>query len=195
MKPPPLLRLLLALGLTLGASACATTYPNLDPTGQAFPAVVGEDLEARVRHLPAEHAGKPILYLVGTVQETQFDIDRWLLGLLQAETPLAFLEVPTIPGLVPSLFLEETINQGMRDGIPSEDWGGVVTLYEHDAERVVRFTGNERPGNARALLLDAQGRVLWFHDRGYSPRVLLELDRLARSLAAAPAAEGEPQPE
>jgi hypothetical protein len=170
-----------ALALTPG---CTTTYPNTDPTSLNFPDVEGEDLNGELHQLPAEHAGQPVLYLVGTVQDAQFDIDRWLLGLLQAETPVTFAEVPTIAGLFPSLFLEDVINDGMREGIPSEDWGGVITLYSDSAQRLVKLLGNETPRNARVLLLNAEGRIVWFHDRGYSPRVLLELDRVVRNLEA-----------
>lgn len=152
--------------------------------GDSFPAVVGQDLNEAAHKLPSEHAGKPVLYLVGTVQETQFDIDRWLVGLLLAKTPVTFVEVPTIPGLIPSAFLQGTINGGMREGIPSEDWGGVVTLYGDDAERIVAWLGNETPRNARVLLLNASGEVIWFHDRGFSPARLLDLDQAVRAREA-----------
>ncbi|HEU4703670.1 MAG TPA: hypothetical protein VFS37_14400, partial [Conexibacter sp.] len=66
---------------------------------------------------------------------------------------------------------------GMRSGIPSEDWASVVTVYNSDAERLVQFTGNASPRNIRVLLLDAAGRVLWFHDRGFSAGKLIELQR------------------
>lgn len=185
----------LALCLSLGLLSGCSPIPNQDPTGKVFPRVRGEDLNERVHELPGEHSGKPVLYLVGTVQETQFDIDRWLVGLLQLGTPVTFVEVPTIAGLFPSLFLEGTINNGMREGIPSEDWGGVVTLYSEDAERVVEFLGNTIPRNARVLFLDEEGVVLWAHERGFSPRVLLELDAAVRAKAAkdAPQAPGEPE--
>jgi len=177
------------LTVILAASfGCSSPIPNRDPLGERFPDVEGRDLQERKRSLPAEHAGAPVLYLVGTVQETQFDIDRWLIGLLQLETPIRFLEVPTIPGLFPELFLQGTIDGGMREGIPSEDWGGVVTLYADDAERVVEFLGTTVPRNARVLLLDAGGRVRWFHDRGFSPGVLFKLDAAVKALR-------EPAPE
>lgn len=178
---------LLAALLGLVLAGCSSPIPNRDPSGERFPEVRGLDLTERERSLPGEHRGAPVLYLVGTVQETQFDIDRWLIGLLQLETPVRFVEVPTIPGLFPDLFLRGTIDKGMREGIPSEDWGGVVTLYADDAERVVEFTGTTIPRNARVLLLDAGGRVRWFHDRGFSPGVLLQLDAAVRALDPTPA--------
>ncbi len=128
-------------------------------------------------------AGKPAILLVGFVQDSQFDIDRWLLGIVQAGTPVPFLELPTIKGLVPRVF-KGKIDEGMRQGIPVEDWRGVVTLWSDDAGRVVELTGNERPNNARVLLLDAEGRIVWFADHGYSAREMVELDALARELLA-----------
>jgi hypothetical protein len=68
----------------------------------------------------------------------------------------------------------------MRKGIPFEDWAVVVTLYGDDAEYVKEFTGNTGGNNIRVALLDQTGKVLWFHDRGYSAGKLLELDRFVR---------------
>jgi len=53
----------------------------------------------------------------------------------------------------------------------------------------VAFTGETRPQNGRILLLDADGVVRWFHDRGYSAGVLLQLDAAARALGS----EGQPE--
>jgi hypothetical protein len=176
--------LALLLCASVVASGCASTVPNRDPVGERFPTVAGQSLEGEEVTLPGDYAGDPTLLLIGYKQRTQFDIDRWLLGLLQAETPVEFLEVPTVDGMLPGLYAD-SIDEGMRGGIPSEDWGGVVTLYGDAAEEVVEFTGNEEPISARVVLLDAQGRVIWFHDQGFSPRVMLELDRRCRQLADA----------
>lgn len=52
-----------------------------------------------------------------------------------------------------------------------------------DADAIAELTGTENPRNARALLVDAGGTIVWFHDEGYSARVLLamldELERIA----------------
>ena len=100
---------------------------------------------------------------------------------MQAQTPATFLELPTISGMLPGLFADQ-IEQGMRSGIPSEDWGGVLTLYGDDASAVQRFTGGSDGRNGRIVLLDRQGRLAWFHDRGYSAGKLLELDAAVRAL-------------
>lgn len=152
--------------------------PRRDPTGELLPRVAGESLAGDAVELPP---GEPAILLLGYVQDAQFDADRWLFGLLQAETPVKLLEVPTIRGLAPRL-VSGAIDSGMRSGIPSEDWGAVVTVYGDGARELVAFTGNEGPRNMRVLLVDAAGHVRWFHDRGFSAAKLLELDRAARAL-------------
>ena len=169
------------LVLTGLGGACTTNYPNQDPVGRTFPTVTGEDLEQTSVTLPTAYRGAPALYLVGYRQNTQFDLDRWTIGLLQADFPCRIVEVPTIPGLVPSL-IKGTIDDGMRSGIPKEDWASVVTLYGDAAKPVAEFTGNANPRNGRILLLDAEGTVVWFWDQGFSARRVLELSKLAGDL-------------
>jgi len=166
--------------LFLSLSSCAGTVENRDPTGERLPSVEGETLEGESRTLPLE---EPTVLLVGYVQRAQFDADRWLVGLLQAPPPVRILEVPTIDGLFPRL-IAGNIDAGMRSGIPSEDWESVVTLYGSDARRIVELTGNERGRNIRVLLVDSEGFVRWFHDRGFSAGKLLELVRAAEELAS-----------
>lgn len=180
---PTSVRLLtvLALPVLLALPACRSALPNREPLGEVFPSVTGEALSGETVSLPDDLAGAPAVLLVGYVQDAQFDADRWLFGLLQAGTPVALREVPTIPGLMASA-AGGFIDEGMRSGIPHEDWRAVVTLYGGDARTLAEFTGNTRPRNMRVLLLDAEGRVVWFHDRGFSAGKLLELDRAARAL-------------
>jgi len=42
-------------------------------------------------------------HFVGYVQDSQFDIDRWLLALWERDLDVAIYELPTIPGLVPRM--------------------------------------------------------------------------------------------
>jgi hypothetical protein len=162
---------------------CASTVRNVDPTGTPFPKTKGKALDGTEHVLPADFAGAPIVFLVGYVQGTQFDLDRWVLGLMQAKTPVRIAELPTIDSLVATAFSSQ-IDQGMQSGIPSEDWPAVITVYGSEGSKIVAFTGNEKPRNTRVLLLDAQGKVVWFHDRGYSGGKVLELDARVRELAA-----------
>lgn len=170
---------LVAIAAAFSFTSCRTTIENRDPRGERFPDVMGETLDGDPLALPL---AEPSVLLLGYVQKAQFDADRWLIGLLQAAPPVRILEVPTVAGLFPRL-ISDTIDSGMRSGIPSEDWQSVVTLYGASASEVVRFTGNERPRNIRVLLVDGEGRVRWFHDRGFSAAKLLELVRAASALA------------
>lgn len=172
------------LALAVFTGACSSTLPNADPATIApkpFPVVRGKSLQGVDMELPRDVKGAPAILLVGYVMEAQFDGDRWLLGLQQAGTPVRVLELPTIDGMVPGLFAG-TIDNGMRKGIPAEDWASVVTVYGSDAKTLVNLTGNTNPRNMRVFLLDREGNVVWFHDRGYSASILTDLDRRARSL-------------
>jgi hypothetical protein len=160
-----------------GLNGCSSSIANRDPVGEAFPSVTGESLEKVETRLPESLAGKPAVLLIGYTQKTQFDIDRWLMGLLQAGIGIGgedgidahLLEVPTIPGLLPTM-ASGWIDDGMRSGIPREDWAAVVTLYGGSATPVVEMTGNENGRLARVVVLDAGGTVVWFDDEGYSAR-------------------------
>ncbi len=175
----PLFHLAACLVL-LSTVACSTTWPRRDPTGETFPTVTGTSLAGDEVRLPETGAGAPLLLLIGYEQETQFDLDRWLLSLDQLGWRERTLELPTIPGMMPRLF-SGYIDGGMRRGIPQEDWAGVVTVYG-DAAAIAAFTGNEDGLPGRVLLLDANGVVRFFHDRGFSVgtlnRLVASRDRL-----------------
>ncbi len=162
----------------LSNAACRSAHPARNPVGETFPTVVGRSLAGADVVLPPS---EPCVLLIGYVQEAQFDADRWLYGILQADLGLRVYELPTIPGLIPSL-ASKWIDSGMRAGIPSEDWSTVVTVYGSKAEPIAVFTGNEATRNIRVLLLDARGRLQWMHDRGFSAGKLLELAGAARAL-------------
>lgn len=176
--------------LALLSGGCIT-YERRDPTGEVFPSVEGTALSGEMVRVPEDFAGEPVLLLVGYEQDSQFDIDRWLLGLNQAGISIAVRELPTIPGLVPR-WISGFIDEGMRSGIPEEDWGAVVTVYG-DADRIARFTGSEEALPGRVLLLDRTGRVVFFHDRGYSVGTLSRLED-AIPESADPGAAGETGP-
>lgn len=171
---------ILCAGLLL--TGCGAPTPNRVPVDERFPSVVGESLEGLELRVPEDLPSGLNLLLIGYEQRAQFDCDRWLLGLAQAETPVGVRELPTIDGMLPGMF-SGSIDSGMRSGIPVEDWGGVVTVYGEGAEQLVSFTGDESGGNARVVLLGPDGVVRWFHDRGYSATKLLELDREVRNFS------------
>jgi hypothetical protein len=138
-----------------------------------FPSVAGESLEKEMVQLPSKLSGRVSVLLLGYVQNSQFDIDRWLIGLDMTKTQVDAYELPTIQGMFPRFFKTQ-INQGMRKGIPKELWKGVITIYD-DGEEIQAFTGNMNPNNARVLLLDQTGKVVYFYDRGFSTLALNEL--------------------
>jgi hypothetical protein len=174
----------LALLALLGCvSPAAIDHSSI--VGQRFPSVTGESLDGRARTIPddllSDADTRPALLLVGYKQFTQFDIDRWMVGVLQLQTPVEMVEIPTIAGMVPGLFAKQ-IDEGMRGGIPKELWASVVTVYS-DADKIQSFTGTANPMPARVLLLDSVGRVVWFHDRGFSPVLAQELDAKVRNMS------------
>ena len=161
-------------------SCSKTLLPSKNASGRPFPSVVGESLEKKTVRIPEDLTGQPTVLLVGYLQKTQFDIDRWILGLLQLETPVKIVEVATIAGMMPQM-LQGFINGGMRKGIPDEDWKNVVTVYG-DANKIIEALGNEAPQNAYVVLIDKTGLIQKIYNRGYSANYVKELDQLIRSL-------------
>jgi hypothetical protein len=164
-------------------SGCGTTYPNRNIVGEPFPAVRGRALSGEEIALPEHFKGKKVIIVVGYVQETQFDVDRWGIGFFTANLPLPpVYEVPTIPGLLPSLF-KGAIDKGMRSGIPEESWKDVVTVYGSDGGKIAQWTGTQTPRNCRVILLDENGIVLWMHDKGYGLPPLTSLLNVLKNKA------------
>jgi hypothetical protein len=166
---------ILAIFISL-LSACSTPYTNQSVKGQVFPSITGQTLEKKALAIPADLKQEMVLLLIGYKQDSQFDIDRWLIGLDMTNTIVDVYELPTIQGMFPRMF-SPVINNGMRKGIPKELWKGVVTVYE-DGEKVQAFTGNENGNNARVVLLNKDGLIVYFYDRGFSVQALNELREL-----------------
>lgn len=159
-----------ALLLLIG---CSTQYANKDITGQIFPSVVGTTLEKKSVSIPGDFNDDLTLLLIGYKQNSQFDIDRWLIALDVTETQVKVYEVPTIQGLFPEMF-STVIDNGMRAGIPKPLWQGVVTIYD-DGEKIQAFTGNENASNTRVVLLNKNGEILYFYDQGFAVDALNKL--------------------
>ena len=164
--------------LVLFCSGCTTSFESQNPLGQTFPSARARILTDEQVIIPDAFKKKPALLLVGYVQDSQFDIDRWILALKQLMTPINIAEIPTIQGFFPRI-ISNQINSGMRSGIPEGDWKIVFTVYE-DAMKIAKFLGNTKPRNARVVLLDSEGKVQWFHDQGFSADRAIELDKLIR---------------
>lgn len=164
------MRLLFICFFVLLTVACSTNYANQSLTGQPFPSVSGENLEQKFVNIPEDFEGKTTLLLIGYKQNSQFDIDRWLIGLDMTNTEVDVYEIPTIQGLFPRMF-STMIDNGMRAGIPKPLWKGVITVYK-DGEKIQAYTGNENPNNARVVLLNEKGIVLYMYDEGFSVNAL-----------------------
>ncbi|MCB9558047.1 MAG: hypothetical protein H6707_18175 [Deltaproteobacteria bacterium] len=164
------------------------SLPRRNPTGEMFPTVRGNALDGRAWKLPGDLRGKPTLLLIGYKQDSQFDIDRWLLGIEQLGLKITAIELPTIAGMFPRMF-STRIDSGMRRGIPKALWGGVITIYG-DAKTIQRFTGTENALNARVILLDGRGKVAFFYDEGFAIAPLRRLEQaLDKERALSPSAK------
>lgn len=170
------MRLLTLLLLTFFISGCSTSYQNKTLVGDTLPIMKGETLQKQVVELPSMFTSPLTLLLIGYEQDSQFDIDRWLIGLDMTQTKVSVYEIPAIQGMFPRMFKTQ-INNGMRAGIPKELWQGVVTLYA-DGEAMQAFTGNENINNARVMLINKQGQIHYFYDRGFSVAALNEVRAL-----------------
>jgi hypothetical protein len=158
-----------------GLAGCGSAIPNRNPVGEQFPAVEGMALSGETVMLPDAFRGTEVILILAYKQQTQFDVDRWGIGFFTADLPLPpVYEVPAIAGMIPSLF-QGSIDEGMRKGIPRESWKDVITVYGGGGSKLTEWTGTENPNNARVVLLDEQGRVVWFYDRGYGLPPLKEL--------------------
>lgn len=171
-------RVVAALFLSFFLLGCATyDYPGQVEIGKPMLSFEGESLAGERFVFPQDVNGQQTILLFGYVHKSQFDIDRWLIGLDMAGINVAIYEVPAIKGFFPRLF-SKNFDDSMREGIPKELWRDVVTVYQ-DGNAVQIYTGNQKPKNARVILLDENGQVKYFYDRGFS---VLALNALREKL-------------
>jgi hypothetical protein len=169
----------IAFIITLVSGCASYEYQSQVKLGETMIEASGESLEGEMVSIPSDFQGEETLLLFGYVQDSQFDIDRWLIGLDMTETSVNVYEIPTIKGMLPRMF-KTFIDGGMRKGIPKQLWKGVVTVYA-DGDKIQRYTGNKNPNNARVLLIDRDGKVLYFYDKGFSVDALKEVRALLKS--------------
>jgi len=168
--------ILVILFTTFYSISCTNKFVNRSPIGEKFPSVKGQSLEKKIYNIPEDFEGKKVLFLIGFVQNTQFDIDRWTIGLDQSGSTVKIYELPATQGFFP-IYFKTRLDNSMRSGIPSEIWGGVITIYK-DGIKIQEFTGNKNPNNTRVVLIDEFGKVIFFHDRGFSVKALNLLNEL-----------------
>ena len=171
------LRLFFVFVAGIAFSACSAKYKNQNPIHQPFPTVQGKSLNGDLIDIPRDLLAEKVVFLVGFKQNSQFDIDRWLLGLFDSKVEIPIYEIPTITGIVPGM-IAGRIDDGMRSGIPQDLWQSVITVYTKNAKQIAQFCGNEKPNNARVFLLDQEAKVLFFDDQGYSVASLRKLTGL-----------------
>lgn len=161
---------------------CGSTIPNRLPEGELFPSLTGTSLSGVQYAIPDTFKGQTVILILAYDQNAQFDVDRWGVGFFTANLNLPpVYEIAAVPGLIPSL-LKDRIDRGMRKGIPEESWKEVITAYGSGGKRLAEWTGTENPRNARVVLLDRDGKVVWFHDRGYGLPPLKELMKKLQTL-------------
>jgi hypothetical protein len=107
-------------------------------------------------------------------EEAVGDRSSALDAMIVSHVEARIFELPTIPGLVPTI-ASKWIDDGMRSGIPREDWAAVVTLYGGAAKPVAALTGTEFPRRTRVLVLDETGKIVRFDDEGYAVRKSIEV--------------------
>lgn len=166
-----LAKLLVLFTLMISLSACTSyNYPSQVVLNEQLVTASGETLDGTEVTIPDDFAGQPALLLFGYIHKSQFDIDRWLIGLDMTKTDIRIYELPAIKNPFAGMF-SSRIDDAMREGIPREIWSDVITIYS-DGDKVQRYTGNLSPKNARVLLIDEKGEVKHFYDRGFSVSAL-----------------------
>lgn len=158
---------------------CSAQFANQDIEGRIFPSVKGTSLSGKEFVLPQAFSGEPVLLLIGYKQKSQFDIDRWLIGLDMKGFDKDVYEIPVIKGIMPRV-IRSSIDESMKKGIPATLWPSVITVYQ-DAEKIQRLTGNINPNNARVVLLDKRGKIRYFYDGGFSVAALNALLSISKS--------------
>ena len=95
------MRTILISSFTFLLLSCSSTYTNIDPSGKTFPTISGSSLNGKEYTIPNDFSGEKILLLVGFKRKSQFDIDRWTIGLDQTKTTVKTIELPATQGWFP----------------------------------------------------------------------------------------------
>lgn len=146
----------LATPVVIMTAVADAPLPRRDPTGTHFPTVVGRSPGIGYIELPTAFDETTTVMVVGYRKRAAGDIGRWMRALVRANVEELVVKVATIPALLPA----------QEEG--SSQWGSVVALVGVAGEPVARLTGTQPSGNARVLVLDRAGCVLWFDDGGFA---------------------------
>ena len=124
------MKLIVALLLLATAISCTHDIENRSVVGETFPKVNGNSLSGKKWNLPGDFKAKKTLLLIGYEQNTQFDIDRWLVALDDRKVKVDLYEIPTVAGLVPLPYRRQN-----RRG--NEVWNTARTMA-HSHHRIQR---------------------------------------------------------
>lgn len=155
---------------------------RIGPVGLVLPAVRGHSLDGREVVFPRDTRGAPAVLLVAYRRATAPDTERWKKWLEDRGEGVCWFGVPAIAGRAWRA-LADTIDRGMRAGLPESLWPRIVTLYD-DAKKVAAFLGDDGRDATRVVLLDADGVVAWFHASGYTEDAASSLVGAIRALSA-----------
>ncbi|MFI4859079.1 MAG: hypothetical protein ACIAXF_00215 [Phycisphaerales bacterium JB063] len=162
--------LVLCWGGVVGCVGCTTVFETQDPTHQTLPRVVGESLAGASLTLPDDLRGRPTVLLVIYETEAQDDVNYWAM-VAMANLPEAQLyEVAAFTKLKHLLTRRHIIRRAAHR-VPEALHDRLIGVWWH-GRTLARFTGNPRDGHARVLLLDEQGRVVFFTDAGFNSQTL-----------------------
>lgn len=92
------MRFLILIFSVFITAGCSKQYSNQQVLGMSFPPVSGQTLSQVVVNIPEDFNKDFTLLLMGYQHKSQFDIDRWLIGLDMTETQVDVYEIPAIQG-------------------------------------------------------------------------------------------------
>lgn len=179
-------------GATSAAAASAPSPGAAPAPDVRFPTLVTDDLNGQRQELPHGLPGELKLFVVAYRMEHQRDVDPWITAALRLEQRHAAFRVYELPTLSQRwASAKQWIDDGMRSGIPDRAARArTLTLYL-DTEAFNRALALTTQRDIHALLVDADGRVVWRRtgppDEGTAMALAVEVEaRLAARAADAP---------
>lgn len=168
---------------TASALTLATTL--LTAETPMFPTLQGRDLERKEVILPNDLEGRRNLVLFGFVRAHQEAIDTWIpkcLALQDEVDGLRCYEVPFISGFYQPV--RGFIDNGMRRGIPDPAARRrTITVYG-GRKKALRQLGISDTDTIWAVLVDAEGKVVWRRSGSWSVEKEQELREALDQLPA-----------
>ncbi len=155
--------------------------PSRDPTGEQLPAAQGKTLDGTNITLIDVLAGEPAVLTIPYTTDAQLDADRWAMGLHQLGTPIRRFELGVVPSTF-GLLLAPAIDSDRRSTRAEVAWPTVLCFYSESADALATQTGMGDAQYARVLLVNGQGTIVWYCDKGYTTERCAELDGRVRAL-------------